>query len=179
MISFLPLSFVDLAGFILVFVGAIQGGFRGLSGELSRLVSLVVGFVTGISLYEPIGLWLSDRVDVQPRVGSMLAFLVTFGITLVFMAILRGLLRKTIRFVFTSGFDRITGVFAGMFRMGLLVFIFFLIMNLIPVAFLNDLFGERSLIGRGVVTVLPSVERAIERSGITLKNESLSESEDG
>jgi uncharacterized membrane protein required for colicin V production len=76
------------------------------------------------------------------------------------------LLKKMITLVFAGGFDKSVGVLAGLLRMSVLVCIVFIIMNMVPVAFLNKHFGEESVVGRFMIRYVPTVEKTLEKAGM-------------
>ncbi len=161
-----PLTWVDMIALALIGVGGVQGFFRGLSGELARLFGVVIAFVTGTLLHEPVGLWVSGSTRLEPRPAQALAFIATVVLALVIMIVVRILLKKAIKLVFAEGFDKTAGVLAGLLRMSVFVCIFFVIMNMVPVKSLNEHFGENSAVGGFMIRYVPTVERTLEQAGI-------------
>jgi len=162
-----PLALVDVIALIVIGLGGIQGFFRGFSGELARLFGAVIAFIAGTLLHEPVGQWVSGATSLEARPAQALAFIVTVIIAVVIMVVAHILLKKVIKLVFAEGFDKTAGVFAGLLRMSIFVCIFFIIMNMIPVEALNRRFGDNSAVGGFIVKYVPTVEKTLERAGIT------------
>ncbi len=160
------LSVVDIVALALIAVGGIQGFFRGLSGELARLAGAVIAFAGGTLLHEPVGQWVSTHTRLEARPAQTLAFVATVIIAVLIMIVARMLLKKVIQGVFAPGFDKTAGVLAGLLRMSIFTCIFFIIMNMVPVEFLNRHFGEESVVGSFMVRYVPTVERTLEQAGI-------------
>ncbi len=164
--ALLPLTWVDIAALLLIGTGGIQGFFRGLSGELARLVGVVVAFVAGTLLYEPVGLWVSEVTRLEPRPAQALVFILSVLLALLIMILIRVFFTKAIKLVFAEGFDKAAGVCVGLLRMGIFVCLFFMLMQMVPVDALRECFGERSLLGRFIVGYVPTVERTLEKAGV-------------
>ncbi len=160
------LSVVDIAALILIGVGGIQGFFRGFSGELARLIGTIIAFVAGTLLHEPVGQWVAASTRLEERPAQTLAFIATIIAAIVIMILVRILLKKVIKLVFAEGFDKSAGVLAGLLRMSVLVCILFIVMNMVPVAYLNQHFGEESVVGRFMIRYVPTVEKTLEKAGM-------------
>lgn len=161
-----PLTMVDIAALILIAVGGIQGFFRGFSGEIARLLGVIIAFIGGTLLHEPIGQWVSSMTNLDARPAQALAFIATVIIAVVMMILVRILLKKVITSVFAEGFDKTAGVVAGLLRMSLFVCLFFIAMNMVPVESLNSLFSEKSTVGKFIIRYVPTVEKTLEKAGI-------------
>jgi len=165
---------VDIVALLMVAAGGIQGYFRGLSGEIARLVGTVLAFFTGIWLRQPVGLWITEHTRLQDRAADATAFITTVFLALLIMVVLRMIVKKVVKVVFAESVDKLAGVFAGMLRMTLFVLIIFLCMNMVPHEYLNRVFGEDSTIGSVVVKYVPMVKSRLEESNI-IKTESETE----
>ena len=157
---------VDIIALLMVAAGGVQGYFRGLSGEIARLVGTVLAFIAGIWLRQPVGLWIAEHTRLQDRAADATAFITTVILALMIMVVLRMIVKKVVKIVFAESFDKLAGVFAGMLRMTLFVLIIFLCMNMVPHEYLNRVFGEDSTIGRVVVKYVPMVRSTLEDNNI-------------
>lgn len=160
------LSVVDIVALALIAVGGIQGFFRGLSGELARLAGAVIAFIGGTLLHEPVGQWVSTHTRLEARPAQTLAFIATVIIAVLIMIAVRILLKKIIQGVFAPGFDKTTGVLAGLLRMSIFTCIFFITMNMVPSDTLNRTFGAESAVGSFMIRYVPTVEQTLETAGI-------------
>lgn len=84
-----PPSIIDYIALVIICVSLIQGIFRGLSGELARFIGVIVSFITGITLYRPIGQWLSMNTRISGYGAMALAFISTIVVASVIMIIIR------------------------------------------------------------------------------------------
>lgn len=166
------LNYVDYAALILIIVGCVQGFFRGLSGELARLIGTVIAFMAGISLHEPVGKWILEHSRLGDQAAHAVAFIATIILCIVIMIIIRKVINKLVKVVFADGFDKTMGIIAGMVRMIVVVCIIFICMNLIPHDYLNQQFGEESVIGRVVVKYVPTIRETLENANVPIPKNS-------
>ncbi|OGV62106.1 MAG: hypothetical protein A2498_07775 [Lentisphaerae bacterium RIFOXYC12_FULL_60_16] len=156
------LSPVDIAAVAMVVAGAVVGLFRGLSGEISRLISTLVAFILGIRLCHPVGLWLSAHTRISGPAAATLAFCLTLIAAIVVMLVIRLVLKQIFQLAVTPAWERIGGLLAGSVRAAVFVVILFWIFNLVPHDYLNRLFGEESVVGTQVRTLIPHIQLAVE-----------------
>jgi len=150
-----PPNLLDIAALVAVCIGAIQGVFRGLSGELSRFISTIVSFIVGMVLYRPFGSWLATHTRLGEAGSAALAFFLTIAAAVVVMVLLRTILKQIFKLAVNPGVDRIGGIFAGMLRASLFVVAIFWLMNLWPHEYLNRKFGRESVVGTLVRAIMP------------------------
>jgi len=158
-----PLNLVDIVALGLIAIGGVQGLFRGLSGELARLIATVLAFVAGVSLHGAVGEWIQAHTRLADQSAHAVAFVATVVLAVLIMLSIRLVVKRLIKVVFADGVDKAMGVLAGLARMSVAVCIIFLIMNLIPHDYLNRHFGEESAIGSVVVRYVPTVRETLER----------------
>jgi len=170
--TFPDFNYVDFAALALIGVGCIQGYFRGLSGELARLIGTVLAFMAGISLYKPVGEWILDNSRLEDQAAHAVAFIATILLCVVIMILLRLIVKKLIKVVFAEKFDKTVGIILGMLRMSVVVCIIFIGMNMIPHEYLNRHFGEESVIGNIVVQYVPTIRDTLEKANIPLPEKS-------
>lgn len=159
---FSTLSPVDIAAIAIVAIGAMVGLFRGLSGEISRLISTLVAFFLSIRLCHPIGLWLSAHTRISGPAAATLAFCLTLVTAVLVMLVLRLILKQIFQLAVTPAWERIGGLLAGSLRASIFVVIIFWIFNLVPHDYLNRIFGEESTVGRQVRTIIPHIQLAVD-----------------
>ncbi|OQX58126.1 MAG: hypothetical protein B5M52_05995 [Helicobacteraceae bacterium 4484_230] len=161
-------NLVDIIALALIAVGAVQGYFRGLSGEIARLVGTVLAFVAGISLHATVGKWILENTRLEDQAAHAVAFIATILLAFAVMIVLRLIVKRLIKVVFADGFDKSSGVIAGVLRMSIVVCIIFFGMNMIPHDYLNRTFGEESVIGRIVVKYVPMVRETLEKTDLPI-----------
>lgn len=175
--SFSAFNLVDIIALGLILVGAVQGYFRGLSGEIARLVGTVLAFVAGISLHAPVGRWILKNTRLEDQAAHAVAFIATILLAFAVMIILRLIVKRLIKVVFADGFDKSSGVIAGVLRMSIVVCIIFFGMNMIPHDYLNRVFGEESAVGRVIVKYVPVVRETLEKTDLPIPKRETKESE--
>jgi membrane protein required for colicin V production len=157
-----PVSLVDVIAFAAVALGAVRGYFRGLSGELARVISLVAALVLGLRFYRPLAEWVMAYTRIAEENAPIAAFIITVLTAVVCLFFLRYLLKRIIKVAIEEGADKIGGVIAGLIRSVVMVLIVFLALNLWPDERLNRAFGEESLIGRLVLKAAPRARAYVE-----------------
>jgi len=156
------LNAVDIVAFVAIAIGVWQGFRRRLSGELAGLISSAVALLAGLLLCRPIGDALLANTRLGPEAARTLGFVLAATTAGILMVVLRFVLKGVMQIVVEETTDKIAGCIAGAVRMTVIVLIAFLIMNLVPHDYLNRLFGEESLIGRGVLRGVPVIRDKIE-----------------
>lgn len=149
------LSFVDYAAIAALIAGAAQGLRRGLSGELAHVFGLLAAFLLSLWFWEPFVSWTESHTRLGWQSARAVAFLSLLFGGLIFLMMLRHVLKKIISVVVKDEADRTGGLIAGIVRSVVVITIFFLVMNLWPNKYLNRKFGEESLIGRTILKTLP------------------------
>lgn len=153
---------IDVAALIIVAFSTLQGFRRGLSGELARLVSVVVAFSFGLYFYRPLGSWLVEHSRLTEQRAQALAFLAMVIAAVVVMIFLRFVLKHIMKIAFEKKVDKMGGCLAGFIRSSVFVIIVFLLLNMWPHDYLNRQFGEKSVIGNIVVKYMPALREQIE-----------------
>ena len=155
---------IDIIAFIICGLSAFQGFRRGLSGELARLISVIVAFTLGVFFYRPFGAWLLEYVRLGEQPAYALAFLVTVIGAVAIMILLRLVLKRIMKIIFAPAIDKTGGCAAGFLRAVVVILIIFVMINMWPHDYLNKLFGEESLIGRGVLKIMPTLREKYEET---------------
>ena len=149
-------NIIDIIIAIFLAIGLIQGIRRGLSGELARLIGIIVAVWAGWHFYHPLG----NRLLQSTRLGEQEAYAAAFficlaGIVLI-MVILRLILRKIMEITFKGGFvERVGGACAGLLRSALICAAILFFLNLLPSDYIRQKVSQDSIAGRLVSTQLP------------------------
>ena len=156
------LNAVDILAFVVIAIGVWQGYRRRLSGELAGLISSAIALLAGVLLCRPLGDSLLANTRLGPEASRTVGFVLAVAVASLLMVLIRYVLKGVMQVVVEETTDKIVGCIAGAVRMTVIVLIGFVIMNLLPHEYLNRLFGEESLIGRGVLKSMPVVRERIE-----------------
>jgi uncharacterized membrane protein required for colicin V production len=156
------MNIIDILAGGLIAVGTVHGLMRGLSGELSALLSVLVAFIFTAWFHSPLALWMVTHTRLDERGAQTLAFVTTIVTALVILLLVRFGLRRIMRVVIEEQFDRVGGAIAGCFRAIMVTVIIFMVMNLWPHPYLNQKFGEESLVG---ALIAPHIPFILEKTG--------------
>lgn len=157
-----PPSLIDLLALAMLVLGGVQGYFRGLSGELARLISVIIAFMLGLRFYHPFGSWALEHTRLEGRPSLALAFVVTVVTVIVVLLVLRHVIKRIMKIVVEEQVEKSGGVLAGVVRAMVYVVIVFVVLNLVPHEYLNRKFGEESLIGTAIQGAMPHMQELIE-----------------
>lgn len=150
---------VEIGGLVLVLWEFLWGLKRGLSGELSRLISTVIVLIAGLRFYQTLGRLLIDntRLAENPELALAVAFLlIVAGVALLFI-ILRLILRLLMSVKFNEKIDRSGGGFAGIVRGVLMAILCLYAIGLWPHAYLHNLVHKQSIAGQTVFKYAPPI----------------------
>lgn len=153
---------IDIVVLVYLAIGILVGIWRGFSGELARLAGAAVALIAGLYLYGPAGRFLSEHTRLSGRAAEALSFFIVFIVALLVAATVAFVFRVTLRRLFGERKDRFWGGIAGALRSLCAVAALFVLMNLWPHEYLNDVFGEGSFVGRSVLLIMPSVHDVID-----------------
>ncbi len=159
-------NLVDIIAVIVIVLCAVQGSMRGLSGELARLVGIVAAFIIGMICYGPVSAVIVAGSGISEGVARAIAFALVMICMMVASMFLSSILRKIMRIVLAPMLDRFLGCISGVLRSCIFVVIVILLMCMVPSERLNREFGEKSLLGRGLISLLPVARDKLEESGL-------------
>ncbi len=153
---------IDICAVVLIILGIFMGYRRRLSGELARLISMIVAFCLGTVIYQPIAIWMLEHSRLEGRGAQSVAFIATMIVSIIVMVIVRIFLKRIMRVVIEEESDKVCGAIAGGIRGSIFVIVLFLVANIVPHDYINYHFGEASYIGRTVSRCIPKLTEAIE-----------------
>jgi uncharacterized membrane protein required for colicin V production len=157
-------NIVDLAVMVLLLLGLARGAMRGLSGELSGLISAGAALFAGWSLYRPIGDFLFNRSRLSEPAAHVVAFFAALVGGYLLMKVIGLILRSIMEFSFRGRIERVGGALAGFSRSAVVLAVILLLAGLWPSSSLHRLFAEESVAGRTVYRTLgPAYESLAEK----------------
>lgn len=159
----MQVNFADVFVLLALLVGAVVGFRRGLSDQLARPLSMLLGLLATLYTYGPMESLVEMSQGLSAEMKGAAAIALTAVAAIICMVLARMLLTRLIRLFVAQESERVGGVVLGAVRAALAVLILFLLMNIMPYPSLNRIFGEDSLIGRQVVKITPMVSREIEK----------------
>lgn len=120
-----------IAGGILL-VGLLGGIRRGLSGELSRLVALVLSFSGAWYFHRQAVPFLQSRLDWGEDALLLTAFLSIFLLLYLVLKVIRFAVHTILNITFRGPLESVGGALLGLLRYSLVVVVLFLIANQVP-----------------------------------------------
>lgn len=123
---------VDIAVGVVLLLGLIGGIRRGLSGELFRIISMVLAVVAGWKFAGEGADWLAGRTDWPPEDLTTPAFFGIIAASYIVLAIVRLALRLVIDFSFKGKLELLGGALLGLSRSLLLCAVLLLGTSLLP-----------------------------------------------
>ena len=106
---------LDVVLIIIVTVSVIYSLFRGLVREVFSLLSIILGFMAAIRLYQiPAGILLT-WID-NSMIAHILSFVLTFITVSILISLIGRLVRKFVRFAQFESVDRLLGAVFGLLK---------------------------------------------------------------
>ena len=130
-------NWVDGLFVAVLLYGAAMGAVRGLSHELATLVGMVVAVVVTRLCYEPASAWICARWAWDPEITRLAAVAAIALLTLYGMRVLRLALGTLMTFSFKGPVERVGGLVAGFFRLGVIFLVLLLAAYFLPSAWVQ------------------------------------------
>lgn len=110
---------LDIIFLVLGLIFLVIGIKRGLSGEIIRVLAMVLGFVFAFVYYNDIAAFFSD-IKTPLQIKNAAAFVIIYIVVVLLVLILGWIIKKLINFTMLGWIDRILGGFIGLFKAALL-----------------------------------------------------------
>jgi uncharacterized membrane protein required for colicin V production len=144
----------------------VWSGLRvGLTGEIIRVVGLVLAVVLALTLYQPVGDWIWHRCQLSQETAQLVAFVsLAVVVYLISMAVRLATHRHMKQYKFSALLENVGGAFAGMVRMAVIMAWLTLILVLSGMSQLGRSVSEESRFGSFVVRQLPALQSVVQKS---------------
>ncbi len=109
------MNWLDILLVIILLFSTVSAARKGFSREVIGIAAALVGLVCGIWLYGIAGAWLLPYVS-SPQVANFIGFFIVFVGCLIAGAILSAIIRRFVKTVGLSWFDRLLGAVFGVIR---------------------------------------------------------------
>jgi len=106
----------DISVLALLVIGILGGLRRGLSGELLRLITIIIAVIVGWKGADQAAAWLANRIDWPVEDVTALAFFGLIISTYLIVSIIRHTLRLLLDFTFQGKIERMGGALLGLIR---------------------------------------------------------------
>ena len=114
---------------LICFVPAlVHGIMKGFVEQLISLASIFIGAWLAYRFAEPLSVWLTQFINVEPRILGVASFAIIVIISILLLALLGKLLAKTLSLASLGFVDKLLGVVFALLKaaliIGLLIFVF-------------------------------------------------------
>ena len=159
------LNWYDLVVIAALLYG-VWGGLRaGLTGEIIRVIGLVVMIVLAIEFYLPAGNWLQSHVRLDTDSASLIAFVsIALVVHLVALAARLAMHKQMQKLKFAAMIENVGGSFAGVLRMAAIMTWLSVFLCLSGSNYWRQTVGEESQFGAFVVTSFPGINDMVKKS---------------
>ncbi|HPT16514.1 MAG TPA: CvpA family protein [Kiritimatiellia bacterium] len=147
-------NWVDWAFFAALLYGAALGAVRGLSSELATLIGMVVAVIVTRLFYEPVSFWVCERWGWNEQITRLFAVVLLALLALYGMRLLRIALGAMMTFSFKGLVERVGGLLAGFFRLGVIALVLLLAASFVPSSTLQRAVMYDSAVGRQALPLL-------------------------
>jgi uncharacterized membrane protein required for colicin V production len=160
----LAFNWYDLVVVVALLYGLWSGTRTGLSGEIIRVLALLLMIAAALHFYQPLGAWLSARSGLVKEVADLVAFvgiaLLIYAVSLLLRAWIQ---RRRRKFVFGAAIENTGGALAGLLRMVAIMAWVTVILSLMRSPFWHQHVARESAFGAFVVKQLPAVKAVTEK----------------
>ena len=148
-----------------VFYGVWSGLRAGLTGEIIRVVGLVLAVVLALALYQPVGDYTGHHSQLSEETAQLVAFVsIALVVYLISVAARLATRRHMKEYKFSALLENVGGAFAGVVRMTVIMGWLTLILALSGGNFLGRSVSEESRFGSFIVHQLPALQSAVDKS---------------
>ena len=147
-------NWVDWAFVAVLLYGAAMGAVRGLSSELATLIGMVVAVIVTRLFYEPVSFWVCARWGWNEQITRLFAVVLLALLALYGMRLLRIALGAMMTFSFKGLVERVGGLLAGFFRLGVIALVLLLAASFVPSSMLQRAVMYDSAVGRQALPLL-------------------------
>ena len=164
------INWYDVVVVAALFYGVLSGIRAGLTGEIIRVIGLVLMVILALEFHEPVGDWLSANSPFPDEAAQLIAFVsIALVVYLITVAIRLRTKKRMQELKVGSLVEHMGGGFAGMIRMLVVMALVTLLLNMSTSGFLADQVGVRSRFGSLVLEQLPAM-RAVEERNLPQKD---------
>lgn len=163
------LVLIVLGGYFIV-----RGLFRGLSGELLSLISVIGGFYCALTFYVRMAKILSRALELPPLVATPLAMTGIFVLVYVATSVVERFARKLLRATRLTWMDKLAGGVAGFIK-SYLIALLLLVGGMILAPVTGDAWVKESEALRITAKTWPFIYPLLDRMGVLPNVESLQE----
>jgi len=123
------LSKIDIVILLVLLFGGYKGYRSGFISEVIFLVASVIGIITAFHFGADVGLWISQKVDIDTTFLPFVGFLFIFLGVLILVSILGRIVKSSIDKTLLGDFDSAFGAMTGAIKWAFFISVFFWIFH--------------------------------------------------
>jgi membrane protein required for colicin V production len=158
-------NWYDVVVFVALLYGVWSGMRAGLTGEIIRVIGLVLMVLLAAELYQPAGDWIQNHSQLTDETAHLLAFVsIAVVVYLLSVAARLAMRRRMQQFKLSSLVENVGGAFAGVIRVTVIMAWVTVVLSLTNNEFLQRNVSRESRFGSFVVAQLPALQSAVEKT---------------
>jgi uncharacterized membrane protein required for colicin V production len=158
------MNWYDLVVIAALLYGVWSGLRAGLTGEIIRVIGLVLMIVLAIEFYLPVGNWLRAHSQLSEDPANLIAFVaIAVMVHLIALAVRLATHKQMQKLQFAALVENVGGGFAGVIRMAVIMGWLTLLLCLSHDEYWRHTVGEESRFGSFIVNQFPSVVQAMQK----------------
>jgi uncharacterized membrane protein required for colicin V production len=158
------MNWYDIVVLVALLYGVWSGLRTGFSGEIIRVLGLVLMVVLALAFYLPLGAWLQHQTNLTDELANLLAFLSIAVVVYVIATAVRMAVHRRVQQLGTTALiENVGGAVAGCLRMGVLMAWLTVMLALISSPFWHQQIARNSFFGSYVVSEVPAVADFLEK----------------
>jgi membrane protein required for colicin V production len=157
-------NWYDIVVFVVLMYGIWSGIRTGFSGEIIRVLGLLLMVILAMSFYQPLGRWLQGVSSLTEDLANLLAFLgIAIVVYLIAAAVRLAVHRRMRELRTTALIENVGGGVAGFLRMAVVMAWLSVMLALTNSPFWQQQVAQKSQFGSFVVRQFPAVAAVVER----------------
>ena len=159
------MNWYDLVVIAGLLYGVWSGLRAGLTGEIIRVIGLVLMIVLAVQFYVPAGHWLQAHSRLDENPSLLIAFVgIALAVYFVVLAARLATQREMLKLKFAALLENVGGGFAGIVRMAIIMIWVTVLLCLSDSDFWRHSVGRESQIGSFIIGRIPAVDAMVKRS---------------
>jgi uncharacterized membrane protein required for colicin V production len=159
------LNWYDVVVIAALLFGVWSGLRAGLTGEIIRVIGLVLMILLAMEFYLPAGNWLRTHSHMGEEMAYLIAFVsIAVIVHLIALAVRLSTHRQMQKLKFAAIVENVGGSFAGVIRMAVIMTWLTVLLCLSESQFWRRTAGEESRFGSFVLGELPAVDAMVKKN---------------
>ena len=158
-------NWYDVVVVLALLYGVWSGGRAGLTGEVIRVIGLILMVAVALASYQSVGNWMAGHSQMPVETAQLLAFVsIAVVVYLISVAVRLALHRRMLQYKFSALVENVGGGCAGVVRMTVIMAWLTVVLSLSADASVRRTIDAESCFGSFIVHQLPALQSVVERS---------------